>query len=105
VEFVDLRHFIDQHPGWFAAIFPFYLLCLWLLIATVISMTGGCNTLGKAFRTRVPLKGKKWGARSGQMRWLAGYRNCLTLGPDQNCLYLATMFLFRFMHASPHPTV
>ena len=32
------------------------------------------------------------------MRWLAHYNNVLTLGASQRGLYLASMFLFRFMH-------
>jgi hypothetical protein len=36
--------------------------------------------------------------QSGQMRWLANYNNVLTLGANQEGLYLASMFLFRFMH-------
>jgi hypothetical protein len=32
------------------------------------------------------------------MRWLANYNNVLTIGVSQQGLYLASMFLFRFMH-------
>jgi len=32
------------------------------------------------------------------MRWLANYNNLLTIGASQQGLYLASMFLFRFMH-------
>jgi hypothetical protein len=32
------------------------------------------------------------------MRWLANYNNVLTMGASQQGLYLASMFLFRFMH-------
>ena len=35
--------------------------------------------------------------QSGQMRWLANYNNVLTLRASQQGLYLASMFLFRFM--------
>jgi hypothetical protein len=35
--------------------------------------------------------------QSGQMRWLANYKNVLTLGVSPQGLYLASMFLFRFM--------
>jgi hypothetical protein len=31
------------------------------------------------------------------MRWFANYNNVLTLGANQEGLYLASMFLFRFM--------
>jgi hypothetical protein len=36
--------------------------------------------------------------QSGQMRWLANYNNVLTFGVSPQGLYLASMFLFRFMH-------
>jgi hypothetical protein len=38
--------------------------------------------------------------QSGQMRWLANYNNVLTLRASQQGLYLASMFLFRFMAPS-----
>jgi len=36
--------------------------------------------------------------QSGQMRWLANYNRVLTIGVSPEGLYLASMFLFRFMH-------
>ena len=36
--------------------------------------------------------------QSGRMRWLTNYNNMLTLGVSPEGLYLASMFLFRFMH-------
>jgi len=42
--------------------------------------------------------GVKWRMRSAQMRWLTSYNNVLTLGVSQQGFYLASMFLFRFMH-------
>ncbi len=32
------------------------------------------------------------------MRWIAGYRNCLTVGCNHEGLYLATMPPFQFRH-------
>jgi hypothetical protein len=46
----------------------------------------------------VPFNGAKWRMQSGQMRWLANYNNVLTIGASPEGLYLASMFLFRFMH-------
>jgi hypothetical protein len=95
---MNLQHWIDQHPSAFAAIFPIYFLCLWLLVAAVISVVGGWFSLAKVYRTRVPFSGTKWRGRSGQMRCLTNYNRVLTLGASQEGLYLACMFLFRFMH-------
>jgi small-conductance mechanosensitive channel len=95
---MNLQRLIDQHPSVFAAIFPIYFLCLWLLVGATISVIGGWFSLAKVYRTRVAFNGAKWRMQSGQMRWLANYNNVLTLGVSQQGLYLASMFLFRFMH-------
>ena len=95
---MNLQRLIDQHPSVFVAIFPIYFLCLWFLVAATISFVGGWFSLAKLYRTRVPFNGAKWRMQSGQMRWLANYNNVLTLGASPEGLYLASMFLFRFMH-------
>lgn len=93
-----LQRFIDQHPSLFIAIFPAYFIFLWLIVGAVVSFVGGWFTLSKLYRARLPFTGAKWRGQSGQMRWLANYNNVLTLGASQEGLYLACMFLFRFMH-------
>jgi len=95
---MNLQHWIDQHSSAFAAIFPIYFLCLWVPVAAIISLVGGWFSLAKVYRTRVPFDGTKWRMQSGRMRWLANYNNVLTIGASQQGLYLASMFLFRFMH-------
>jgi hypothetical protein len=95
---MNLQHWIDQHPSLFAAIFPVYFVTLWLLVGATISFVGGWWSLAKVYRTEVPFDGTKWRMQSGQMRWLANYNNVLTLGVGKQGLYLASMFLFRFMH-------
>jgi hypothetical protein len=95
---MNLQRLIDQHPSIFAAIFPIYFFCLWCLVAAIVSYVGGWFSLAKVYRTRAPFNGAKWRMQSGQMRWLANYNGVLTLGVSQQGLYLASMFLFRFMH-------
>jgi len=95
---MNLQHLIDQHPSVFAAIFPIYFLCLWFLVGAIISFIGGWSSLANVYRTRVPFIGAKWRMQSGQMRWLATYNNVLTIGVSAQGVYLASMFLFRFMH-------
>lgn len=95
---MNLQHWIDQHPSVFAVIFPIYFLLLWMLVGAIISFVGGWFSLSKCYRIRVPFNGAKWGGQSGRMRWLANYNNVLTMGVSQQGLYLASMFLFRFMH-------
>jgi hypothetical protein len=77
---------------------PLYLLCLWMLVCTIVSLIGGWFSLAKAYRTRSAFDGPKWRMQSGQMRYLMGYNNVLTIGVSPQGLYLASMFLFRFMH-------
>ena len=95
---MNLQHWIDQHPSAFAAIFPIYSLCLWFLFASVVSFVGSWFSLSRLYRTRVPFVGAKWRMQSGQMRWWMNYNNVLTIGISPQGLYLATMFLFRFMY-------
>ena len=95
---MNLQHWIGQHPSAFAAIFAIYFLCLWFLVASVVSFVGGWFSLARLYRTRVPFIGSKWREQSGQMRCLTNYNRVLTLGTSQEGLYLASMFLFRFMH-------
>jgi hypothetical protein len=95
---MNLQRLINQHPSVFALIFPIYFLSLLLLVGATISFVGGWFSLAKVYRTPVPFDGAKWGMQSGQMRWLANYNNVLTIGVSPQGFYLASMFLFRFMH-------
>lgn len=93
-----MQNWLDQHHWSLWIIIPFYALALWLLVSALISFIGGWTTLEKRFRLRVPFAGEQWPGQSGQMRWIAGYHNCLTIGCSHQGLYLATMSLFRFRH-------
>lgn len=93
-----MQYWLDQHPTALWVIFPVYFLTLWLLVSAIISYIGGWTTLAKRFRLKQPFAGTRWTGQGGQMRWIASYRNCLTLGVSPEGLYLATMFLFRFRH-------
>ena len=92
------QRFIDQHPALFAAILPAYLVLLWLLVGAILSFVGGWFSLSKLYRTQVKFEGAKWRGQSARMRWLVNYNHVLTLGANREGLYLASMFLFRFMH-------
>jgi len=95
---MNLQRLIGQQPAAFALIFPIYFFFLWLLVAAMVSFIGGWFSLAKVYRTRVPFHGTKWKMQSGRMRRLANYNNVLTIGVSPQGLYLASMFLFRFMH-------
>ena len=81
-------------------ILPTYLIGLWLLISAIVSYIGGWFSLSRAFCAPDEFKGPKWKFQSGRMRWGTNYGSILTLGANQDGLYLAVMPLFRFMH--PH---
>jgi len=92
---MSVQDFVDRN---YVAIIPIQIVCTWLLVGTIISFVGGWFSLSKLYRARMPFHGMKWRMQSGQMRWLTNYNNVLTLGVSQDGLYLAPMFLFRFMH-------
>src|SRR5262245_33648505 len=93
-----MQNWLDQHPAALWVIGPCYVVTLWLFVSAIISYIGGWTTLAKRFRLRRSFVGARWSWQSGQMRWIACYRNCLTVGCSPEGLYLATMPLFRFRH-------
>lgn len=94
-----MQNWLNAHPTALWIIIPCYGLAIWLLVSALISYIGGWTALAKLFRLKVPFVGERWHRQSGQMRWIAGYGNCLTVGCNHEGLYLATMPLFRFRHA------
>lgn len=95
---MSFQRFVDQHPAVFVAILLFYFLSLWVLVGAIGSLIDGWFSLSRVYRTQAPFDGAKWSMQSGQMRWLTNYNKVLTIGVGPQGLYLATMFLFRFMH-------
>jgi hypothetical protein len=47
---MNIQHWIDQPPSAFAVIFPIYFLCLWCLVAAIVSFAGGWFSLAKLYR-------------------------------------------------------
>lgn len=95
---MNLQRFIQQHPTAVVEIIPIYILCLWLLVAAIVSFVGGWFSLAKIYRTQAAFTGAKWTMQSARMRGLTNYNSVLTIGVSPQGLYLASMFLFRFMH-------
>ena len=93
-----MQNWIDNHHNALWFIVPLYGLLLWLLVSAIISFIGGWSTLAKRFALKSPFRGDRWGGQSGQMRWTAGYGNCLTVGASPDGFYLAISILFRFRH-------
>jgi hypothetical protein len=95
---MNAQEFINSHRSLAAVIFSVYAVGLWCLVAAIISFIGGWFQLSRKFRLVGPFDGVSEGLRSGHMRWPAHYGNCLRLGANRDGLYLAVLFLFRFMH-------
>src|SRR5437867_2949527 len=74
------------------------VLFTWPLVSILISSIGGWGELGRRFRYPENFKGSRWSFQSGQMRWIAGYRNCLTLGASDEGLYMSVLLPFRIGH-------
>lgn len=95
-----MQAWIDSHPEWMWVIFPVYFVTLWVLVGFLAGYIGGWRSLASRFRARGPFNGLVIARQSGQMRWIAGYGNCLNLGANHEGLFLSTMILFRAGHPS-----
>jgi hypothetical protein len=95
---MNLQRLIEQHPAAPAAVLPISFVCLWLFVSATISVIGGWFSLAKVYRAQAAFDGAKWRGQSGQMRWRVNYNRVLTIGVSREGLYLASMFLFQFMH-------
>ena len=93
-----MQNWLNHHPSAFWIIFPLYFLALWLFVSATVSYISGWATLARRYRALEPFVGARWKWQSAQMRWFAGYGNCLTVGSGPEGLYLATVPLFRFKH-------
>jgi hypothetical protein len=70
------------------------------LLLLVISRIGGWNLLARRFTTREAFYGQTWGWQSAQFRGWCNYNHCLTIGADEQHLYLAAQMILRFGHPS-----
>jgi hypothetical protein len=90
-----MQPWVDRHPLLFVVL---NISLVYVTVSIVISYVGGWASLAKRFRFRGEFPGSRWRGQSGQMRWIAGYRNCLTVGANKNGLYLATFPFFPLGH-------
>ncbi|HET6841282.1 MAG TPA: hypothetical protein VFK06_06295 [Candidatus Angelobacter sp.] len=85
---------MDQSP-----LVPLLMLACWSqVVFWFIAWQGGWRLLARRFRTQRSFPTQKWRMQSAEMRFLANYNNCLTIGANAAGLYLAPMFLFRLWH-------
>ena len=91
-----MQLWIDKHPVLFALGDVTFLV---FSVSTIISYTGGWYNLSRRFRFRGKFQGQRWRCQNIQMRGIAGYHNCITLGVSPQGLYLAASLpLFRIAH-------
>ncbi len=69
-----------------------------LVVSVTLSAIGGWMSLGKKFRHFGEFKGERWRSQNGEMRFIAGYRNCLTIGANGTGIYLSIILPFRIAH-------
>ncbi|HVA71703.1 MAG TPA: hypothetical protein VNF02_01225 [Candidatus Limnocylindrales bacterium] len=88
----------DQHPASFALALFAMLALFWIGVSLVISRAGGWHALAGRFRFEEKFSGVHWRWQSAQMRWIAAYHNCVTIGASPEGLYVAPFFPFRLAH-------
>jgi len=90
-----MQAWIDKYPAWFVLS---DVLLMHFAVSFVVSWWSGWRLLARQFSLRARFNGSLWRAQSGQMRWLCGYRGCLTVGANSEGLYLATFPFFPLFH-------
>ncbi len=95
---LTMQNWLNQHPEALLILAPAFVVAVWMMVPTLIASIGGWTALAARFRCRAPLNGVRWKWQSGQMRWIIGYNNCLTVGCNGEGLYLAMIPLFAFRH-------
>ncbi len=92
---IPMQPWVDRHPLLFVLL---DISIVYVTVSMVISYVGGWASLSKRFRFRGQFSGSRWRGQSGQMRWIAGYRSCLTVGSNEDGLCLATFPFFPLGH-------
>ena len=90
-----MQPWVDRHPLLFVLL---NISIVYATVSVVISYVGGWASLSKRFRFHGQFSGSRWRGQSGQMRWIAGYRSYLTVGANEDGLYLATFPFFPLGH-------
>jgi hypothetical protein len=90
-----MQPWVDRHPILFVLS---DVLFLYFTVSFVVSWWSGWAVLARRFRLRSKFVGSQWRFQSGQMRWLCGYGNCLTVGANSDGLYLSTLPFFPLFH-------
>ena len=69
-----------------------------VLVLLFISRLGGWTLLARRFAAREEFYGQTWGWQSAQFRCWCNYNHCLTIGANEQYLYLSVQVPFRLGH-------
>jgi hypothetical protein len=83
---------------YFAIIFPLYFLTLWIGISYLIAKMGGWRALAARFRTSGEFSGATWSFQGAAMRLGTRYNGCLTVGANNQGLFIRPFVFFRAWH-------
>ena len=82
--------YIAHHPY----MFPLIFITMWVGINYLISNLGGWRELAQHYQYQNEIISKKKYFQSAGMRWSTHYGSCLTIGGNEQGLYLSILFLF-----------
>lgn len=83
------------HPFLFGVVI---IVGLWVASSVLLSHLGGWAALARQYGCAREFVGPRWKLQSGQMRYLVGYNNCLTLGANREGLYISLAVPFFLGH-------
>jgi hypothetical protein len=75
----------------------FFFILLWIIGTYLFSFIDGWRKLAIYYRYQGQSIGEKYHFQSGKIKW-AAFGSCLTVGANQEGLYIAIAFLFRAGH-------
>ena len=95
---MSAQQWIDAN-GWVLLILaPVFVIAVLCAVFFVVSQLGGWALMSKRFRAEGEFAGESWNWQSAQLRGWCNYNNCLTVGADQESLYLSVVLPFRLFH-------
>ena len=91
----------DQPPSWLFALMPVLGLLgfagMWVGITFLLSRVGGWNVLAGRYLAQQPFAGELQRGCSGRLGFV-NYNKCLSLGSNEQGLYLSVPRIFAFAH-------
>ena len=81
-----------------AIIIPIAFAAIWCCAGYLVALTGSWRLLGQRFRLQGEFTGPTRAMQSARLRFGTNYNNVLTIGADQNGLFMVPFVLFRMGH-------